>query len=181
MARYVALLRGINLGPARRVPMGELRELLDERGYADVRTLLQSGNVAVTTRKGPDAVRKDLEQAIAERFGVETDVVLRTREELEDLLQANPLGDVATDPKRLQVHFLSGEPPAVAARELEEADIAPERIAVRGREIHVWHANGIQRSPASKLIGRADLGAVATARNWSTVTKLLEIARDRSP
>jgi uncharacterized protein (DUF1697 family) len=178
MPRYVALLRGINLGPARRVPMGELRALLTERGYGDVRTLLQSGNVAVTTGKGADSLRKDLEQAIAERFGVETDVVLRTSEELEALIEANPLGGVATDPKRLQVHFLSGEPAAAAARELEEVDIAPERIAVRGREIHVWHANGIQRSPASKVIARADLGVVATARNWSTVTKLLEIARD---
>ena len=178
MPRYVALLRGINLGAARRVPMGELRELLTERGYGDVRTLLQSGNVAVTTRKGADAVRKDLEQAIAERFGVETDVVLRTREELEDLIEANPLGDVATDPKRLQVHFLSGRPAAAAARELEEAEIAPEQIAVHGREIHVWHANGIQRSPASKLISRADLGVVATARNWSTAARLLEIAGD---
>jgi uncharacterized protein (DUF1697 family) len=178
MARYVALLRGINLGSARRVPMAGLRELLTERGYGDVQTLLQSGNVAVSTRKGAETVRKDLEQAIAERFGVETDVVLRTREELEALIAADPLGDVATDPKRLQVHFLSGEPAAAAARALEEAEIAPERIAVRGREICVWHANGIQRSPASKLIGRADLGVVATARNWSTVTRLLEIAGD---
>jgi uncharacterized protein (DUF1697 family) len=176
MARYVALLRGINLGPARRVPMGELRELLAERGYEDVRTLLQSGNVGLTTRKGAKAVGQDLERAIEERFGVGTDVVLRTREELAALIEDNPLGKLATDPKRLQVHFLSGKPAAAAARELEAADLAPERIAVRGREIHVWHADGIQRSPASRAIARADLGVVATARNWSTVTKLLELA-----
>jgi uncharacterized protein (DUF1697 family) len=176
MARYVALLRAINLGPTRRVPMAELRQLLSDRGYDDVRTLLQSGNVALTTRKRAKAVQEDLERAIEEGFGVDTDVVLRTREELAAVIAANPLAEVATDPKRLQVHFLSGEPAADAARELEAADVAPERIAVHGREIHVWHANGIQRSPAGALIARADLGVTATARNWSTVTKLLELA-----
>jgi uncharacterized protein (DUF1697 family) len=176
MARYVALLRGINLGRERRVGMADLREALAEAGFEDVRTLGQSGNVAVTTPKAAGTVRKAMEQAIRERFGFDTDVILRTPDELAAVIEANPLGDVATDPKRLQVHFLSGEPAAAAVRELEAADVAPERIAVAGREIHVWHANGIQRSPAAKLLARADLGVSATARNWSTVGKLLALA-----
>ena len=176
MARYVALLRGVNLGPKRRVPMAELRALLEELGYEDVRTLLQSGNAGVTTSKSAAAVRKELEAAIADRFGVETDVVLRTRKELEALVKANPLGDVADEPKRLQVWFLSGKPKAAAVKELEAADVAPEVIAVAGKEIHVWHAGGIQRSPASKVLDRADLGVIGTARNWNTVEKLLELA-----
>ncbi len=174
--RYVALLRGVNLGSRRRVAMGELRELLAAAGYEEVRTLLQSGNVAVTTPKPADAVRAELELAIAERFGVDTIVILRTRAELAAVIEANPLADVATDPKRLQVIFLSGKPAAEAVRDLEAADVTPERIAVRGREIHVWHANGIQRSPAAKLLELADLGVDATARNWSTVAKLLALA-----
>lgn len=176
MARYVALLRGVNLGRERRVAMADLRALLVDAGYEDVRTLGQSGNVAVTTPKKPTAVRKEIEQAIRERLGVETDVILRTRAELAAVIDANPLGDVATDHKRLQVSFLSGKPAARAVRELESADVAPEQIVVAGREIHVWHANGIQRSPAAKLLARADLGVSATARNWSTVRKLLDLA-----
>ena len=176
MPRYVALLRGINLGPRNRVPMAELRAALEELGYEDVRTLLQSGNVGVTSGKSATKVREELEQAIAERFGVETVVVLRTRKELEALVKANPLGDVADEPKRLQVWFLTGKPKAAAVKELEAADVAPEVIAVAGKEIHVWHAGGIQRSPASKVLERADLGAIGTARNWNTVEKLLDLA-----
>jgi uncharacterized protein (DUF1697 family) len=176
MARYVALLRGINLGANRRVPMAELRTLLEELGYEDVRTLLQSGNVGVTSPKSGNAVREELEAAIADRFGVETDVVVRTRKELEALVEANPLGDVADDPKRLQVWFLSGKPKAAAVRALEAADVAPEVVAVAGKEIHVWHAGGIQRSPASKVLDRVELGVIGTARNWNTVEKLLDLA-----
>jgi uncharacterized protein (DUF1697 family) len=175
MARYVALLRGVNLGANRRVPMAELRTLLEELGYGDVRTLLQSGNVGVTASKSAKAVREELETAIRERFGVETDVVLRTREELEALVAGNPLGDVADDAKRLQVWFLSGRPKAAAVKALEAADVAPEVIAVAGKEIHVWHAGGIQRSPASKALERAELGVAGTARNWNTVEKLLDL------
>jgi len=176
MPRYVALLRGINLGPRNRVPMAELRAALEELGYEDVRTLLQSGNVGVTSSRSAKAVREELEQAIAERFGVETVVVLRTRKELEALVKANPLGDVADEPKRLQVWFLTGKPKGAAVKEIEAADVAPEVIAVAGKEIHVWHAGGIQRSPASKVLERADLGAIGTARNWNTVEKLLDLA-----
>ena len=81
MARHVALLRGVNLGPRRRVPMAGLRALLEELGYDDVRTLLQSGNVGLGSGKSATAVREELEAAIADRFGVETDVVLRTRKD----------------------------------------------------------------------------------------------------
>ena len=154
MPRYVALLRGINLGPRNRVPMAELRAALEELGYEDVRTLLQSGNVGVTGSRSAKAVR----------------------EELEALVKANPLGEVADEPKRLQVWFLTGKPKAAAVKEIEAADIAPEVIAVSGKEIHVWHAGGIQRSPASKVLERADLGAIGTARNWNTVEKLLDLA-----
>jgi uncharacterized protein (DUF1697 family) len=176
MPRYVALLRGVNLGPRNRVPMAELRAALEERGYGDVRTILQSGNVGVTSGKPAKAVREELEAAIAERFGVDTLVVLRTRKELEALVAAKPLGDVADDPKRLQVWFLTGRPKAAAVKELEAADVAPEVIAVAGKEVHIWHAGGIQRSPASKVLERADLGVIGTARNWNTVEKLLDLA-----
>jgi uncharacterized protein (DUF1697 family) len=176
MPRYVALLRGVNLGARNRVPMATLRTALEERGYEDVRTLLQSGNVGVTSGKGAKAVREEVAAVIAERFGVETTVVLRTREELEALVAAKPLAGVADDPKRLQVWFLDGKPAAKAVKALEAADVAPEVIAVAGKEIHVWHAGGIQRSPASKVLERTDLGGVGTARNWNTVEKLLDLA-----
>jgi uncharacterized protein (DUF1697 family) len=175
MARHIALLRGINLGARNRVPMPELRELLAQSGYEEPRTLLQSGNVVLSSRKQPDAVGRELEGLIAERFGLEIPIVVRSRDELAAVIDGNPLADVATDPKRFQVSFLSAAPDTAVVEALEAADVEPERIAVRGKEIYVWHAGGIQRSPASKLLTDAKLGVTATARNWNTVTKLLEL------
>ena len=176
MARVIALLRGVNLAKRNRVPMPELRELLGGLGYGDVRTVVASGNVVADTAKAAGAVADELEAAIAERFGVTTRVVVRTRAQLAKVVAADPFGDVADDPKRYQVLFLDAKPKAAAVRALESADVAPERVAVVGREVYCWHAGGIQASPLAKLLGKADLGATATARNWNTVLKLHELA-----
>jgi uncharacterized protein (DUF1697 family) len=90
----------------------------------------------------------------------------------------NPFAGVADDPKRYQVSFLSAKPKAAVVRALEAADVAPEQVAVSGREIYAWHPDGIQRSPLAKLLTDEKLGVTATARNWSTVTNLLELARE---
>jgi uncharacterized protein (DUF1697 family) len=176
MARYIALLRGINLGSNRRVAMGELREALTEAGYEDVRTHLQSGNVLLTSDDPPERLQRDLQKLIAGGLGVDTPVIVRTRDDLARVVADNPLADVADDPKRLQVSFLSAELDPDTARELAGADVAPERVAIDGREIYAWHAGGIQRSPLAKLLTDQRLGVTATARNWNTVTKLLELA-----
>lgn len=176
MARQIALLRGINLGAARRVSMPELRELLTGLGYGDVRTLLQSGNVVLTSDAAPEALARDLERQIADGLGAETPVVVRTRDELADVIARDPFGDIADDPRRYQVSFLAGEPDPEGVRELEAADLAPERVEVSGREVYAWHPEGIQRSPLARLVTDERLGVVATARNWNTVTKLLALA-----
>ena len=172
MASRIALLRGINLGPSRRVAMGELRDVLGRAGYDDVRTHLQSGNVLLTSRHAPARLERELSALIAAELGVESEVVVRTRDELAGVVERNPLGDVADDPKRLQVTFLAGKPQAAFVRELEGADLAPERVVVDGREIFAWHPDGIQRSRLARVLSSGP----GTARNWNTVTKLLELA-----
>jgi uncharacterized protein (DUF1697 family) len=94
----------------------------------------------------------------------------------------NPLGDVATDPKRYQVSFLDGPLPAASKRKLEEARIDTERFIVHGREIYAWHPAGVARSKLWAALAGRGLGVTATARNWTTVTKLLELldAAERS-
>ncbi len=176
MPRHIALLRGINLGSRNRVAMGELRSVLTEAGYEDVRTLLQSGNVVLTSDAKPDAVGRALVTLISERLGVESKVVVRSRDELASVVDRNPFEDAAADPKRFQVSFLSAKPAAGVVRALEAADVAPEQVAVSGREIYAWHPEGIQRSPLAALLTDKKLGVTATARNWNTVSKLLELA-----
>ena len=176
MARLIVLLRGVNLVSRNRIAMGELRETLEEAGFEDVGTYVQSGNVVLSSRKRPDTVARELQALVAERFGIDVPVVVRSRDELAAVIEANPLDEAVADPKRFQVSFLSAAPEASVVESLESADVAPEQIAVRGAEIYTWHAGGIQRSPAAKLLTDAKLGVTATARNWNTVTKLLELA-----
>jgi uncharacterized protein (DUF1697 family) len=176
MARQVALLRGINLGARQRVAMPALRELLTELGYGDVRTLLQSGNVVLTSPASPDRLQRELERHIAGRLGVDAQVLVRTRDELADVIERNPLASVADDPRRQQVSFLSAALEPAVARELAKADVAPEQVVVGSREIYAWHPRGLQRSALAKLLTDRRLGVTVTARNWSTVTKLLALA-----
>ena len=177
MPRQVALLRGINLGARNRVSMPELRELLTGLGHEDVQTLLQSGNVVLTSREKGEQLEQALERAIAAELGVASRVIVRTVRELAAVVERNPLGEVADDPKRYQVSFLSAKLAPEVKKQLEAADVAPERVAVHGREIYAWHPAGIQRSPLVKLLTDEKLGVTATARNWNTVTKLLDLAR----
>ena len=176
MARLIVLLRGINLGPRNRISMPELREALEDAGYDDVRTYLQSGNVVLTSSASAKKVASQCERVIADRFGLEIDVVVRTRAELAKVVERNPLARVAKDPKRYQVSFLEAKPAAKTVRELEDVATGGEQVVSSGREIYAWHPDGVARSKLwAKLAGKG-LGVTATARNWTTVTKLLELA-----
>jgi uncharacterized protein (DUF1697 family) len=176
MARYVALLRGINLGPRNRVAMPALREALEEEGFEDVQTYVQSGNVVLSSRAKAETVRRKVEKVIAERFGLEVPVVVRTRAELAAVVRRNPLAKVATEPKRYQVSFLEKKLPAKTLKELEAVAAPSEEVVAHGREIYAWHPAGVARSKLwAKLAGKG-LGATATARNWTTVEALLDLA-----
>jgi uncharacterized protein (DUF1697 family) len=172
MARLVALLRGINLGSKRRVAMADLRALLEELGYTDVRTVLQSGNAVFT---GPKTkAREKLEQALAERFGMGIDVILRTMDELHAVVDADPFGADVTNATRYFVVFLDAAPKADALRTITDQDFSPDRVAAGGRELYAWCPDGMQDSRLMRELGKPGLAGTATVRNWSTVNKLLE-------
>lgn len=172
MSAVVALLRGINLGSKRRVAMADLRAALTQAGFENVRTLLQSGNVVLDSPESSDAVARTIEAAIAERFGLDVDVIVRTAAELAETVAGSPFTDVA-DGSRHFVVFLPGEPAAAALRELEAQDFEPDRFSVRGREIYAWCPNGMRDSRLMRALGDARLAPTGTVRNWNTVTKLL--------
>ena len=174
MARHVVLLRGINLPRHKRISMPELRAVLEEAGFGDVQTYVQSGNVVLSSRAAPRTVARNVERAIEDRFGLDVDVVVRTRDELADVVARDPFGKKASDPKRFQVTFLAGEPDAGVLAKLEAAAAGGE--AASGREIYTWHPNGVGRSKLAALLAGPRLGVTATARNWTTVTTLLALA-----
>lgn len=176
VARHIALLRGINLGPNRRVAMADLRDLLTAAGYGDVQTYLQSGNVLLSSDSAAQQLGAELEQRLRAGLALDVAVVVRSREELADVVARNPLAGIAGDPKRYQVSFLSAALDPVRAAELAAVARAPERVIVSGREIYAWHPSGVGQSALAKLLSDRRLGVPATARNWNTITKLLELA-----
>jgi uncharacterized protein (DUF1697 family) len=174
--RQIILLRGINLGAHRRVSMRELREVLTRGGFEDVRTYLQSGNVVLTSDLTPDELTRKGRRLIAKELGLEIDVVVRTRDELAEVVRRNPLRNRAVDPKRYQVSFLAQELDPEVLDELAAAAVPPEELVAIGRELYAWHPAGVARSRLwSRLAGKG-LGVVATARNWTTVESLLALA-----
>jgi uncharacterized protein (DUF1697 family) len=170
--RYVALLRGVNVGGKNTVPMAELRALFDSLGHTEVSTFIQSGNVVFTSRVPVEP--ESLEKSIAKHFGIKPAVVLRTASELEKVVKANPFAGV--DPSKLHVGFMTQKPAAAAVKALDAVRYAPEEFVIRGREVYLHLPSGMGRA---KLPGYLDrqLKLPTTVRNWNTVTELLGLAR----
>lgn len=175
MARYVALLRGINVGGRTKVAMADLRDLLTGLGHTDVRTHLQSGNAVFTsTATRPSTVESAIERRIKKALGLTLDVMVRSRDELAGVIERNTLP--TTNGSRLVVTFLSGPPDRGRLAELDPAEFAPEQFQIGEREIYLWCPNGIHDSPVVKALSEKRVGQVGTARNWNTVTRLLTLA-----
>ena len=172
MRGHVALIRGINVGRAKRVAMADLRAIVGDLGYGDVRTLLNSGNVVFTV---PASVRTDparsIEQGITARLGISARVTVLTAAELAAAVAENPLGKVATDPTRLLVTVLTNPADRKRLLPLARQDWTPEVLAVGRRVAYLWCPKGMLESRLAQTVSRL-LGDAATARNWATVTKL---------
>lgn len=175
MASVVALLRGINVGGRNRLAMAGLRDLLGDLGFGNPRTLLQSGNVVVDSEDPAEAVARAIAEGVAERFGVRADVMVRTGEEFRAVVDANPLADVADDPRRSMVAFLSAEPDPAVVDALAAQDFGREAFAARGRELYMWCPDGLSRSAVAAACAERRIGVRATVRNWSTVQRIAAV------
>jgi len=174
--RYAALLRGINVGGNKKVPMAALRELLQGLGYADVATVLQSGNAVFSS---PEQPTQPMARANADRvtseFAMDVKVVVRTSSELADVIKRSPLPDGPENPSRFFVAFLSAAPDPGAAGALESASFDPDRIWVSGSEAFLWCPAGAADTKLTNNFLEKRLGVTATSRNWNTVTKLVTL------
>ncbi|MBJ7459034.1 MAG: DUF1697 domain-containing protein [Thermoleophilaceae bacterium] len=176
MARFAALLRGVNVGPTTRVPMAELRELLEELGGSDVATLLNSGNAVLQIHASPKSIDGILSAAMTERFGFRVDVVTRTKRQLEAVLAHDPFGDLVTDESKSFVYFMPTPPRAAAIRPVLAAEYPDgELCELKGREFYLWSPSGGAKSKAAEALKRSKAVEFSTARNVRTLRKILEI------
>lgn len=179
MTTFLAFLRGINVGGARRMAMADLRSILaDDLGLDDVITLLQSGNAGFTaTGTGVEreaALAADIRRGIEARLGMDVGVVVRRREEVAALVDANPFRvEAEAAPAKLHLVLLDGEVDGDALAAVDVGTFAPEKAAAGKRALYVYYADGAHRSKLGSALDRI-VGPVGTARNWNTVTKLLD-------
>jgi uncharacterized protein (DUF1697 family) len=187
MATHVALLRGINVGGNNKVPMADLRALVADLGHTDVSTYIQSGNVLFTVTAAdadPAALGQAITAAIAAKLGVTTPVVVLSREELAGIHAANPYPG-EPDPRRVHAVVLS-EPPwpeletrlDTARAKAAQAGSGDEVLAI-GRTLYLHTPEGFGRSVLAEVLMRyvtdKKTAATGTARNWATMTKLLDL------
>jgi uncharacterized protein (DUF1697 family) len=173
--RFVALLRGINVGTAARISMGDLRRAFESAGLLGVRTLLQSGNVVFDADTAPDP--RSLEDAVHAATGVRAPVVVFDADRFRQIAAANPLLDVVDDPARAIIDFLDAPVDAAAVDRPSDDELAPERLVFGEHAIYQWCPDGVS---ASKLHPRffARLGVTSTGRNLRTVDTLLAMLDD---
>jgi uncharacterized protein (DUF1697 family) len=177
-ARWVALVRAVNLGRSRRVSMADLRQLMESIGLRDVTTVLQSGN-GLFTANGEEAgvLEERLEAAFAERFGLRTRVLVRSAAELSAVITANPLPLATAEPARFHVVFLAGQPSPEAMAAARAAEFPPDEFHFGDRAIYVWYRGGILQSKLTPVLSEKRLGVAGTARNWNTVMRLAHLAQ----
>lgn len=186
MPTHVALLRGINLGGNKRVAMADLRAVVAELGHAHVSTYINSGNVVFTPPPGADSavIARDMSEAIAAKLGVSSSVVVITRDELAQVVADNPFTQ-EPDPKRVHAVFMSAPAAPEVLSKIDEAVAAAtakgSRASVRpaGRMLYLHTPEGFGTSDVAvatmRITGAPKTGLTGTARNWSTVSKLLSL------
>jgi uncharacterized protein (DUF1697 family) len=172
--RQIALLRGINVGRAKRVSMADLKGVFEELGYRDVSTLLQSGNVVFSGRVGASTAAR-IEKAIVDRLGVSSRITLLRASELAQAIKDNPIEHLVTNPSRHMIAVLNDPTDRKRLTPLSREDWSPEAFAVGKRVAYFWCPDGILESRIAKALDKS-LGDRITTRNWATMNKLCALA-----
>ncbi|MEU6506361.1 DUF1697 domain-containing protein [Streptomyces sp. NPDC046942] len=177
MTTYAALLRGINVGGGKKVPMADLRALLTGLGHTGVRTYLQSGQAVFTTARGDEeALAAELGRAVEERFGFPVDVLVRDHAYLKAVAENCPFPAAELEARQLHVTYYSVPVTPDRFAHLDQAALLPEEFRLGDRCLYLYAPDGLGRSKLAELLGRRPAkGLIATSRNWNTVLKLVEL------
>jgi len=175
--KQVALIRGINVGQAKRVSMADLRRVIEDIGCHEVRTLLNSGNVVFV---GPDMAQEStavhIEESLSSRLGVSARVIVLTAAELAIIVRDNSLVEIADNLSRLLVAFLRNPADRIRLQPLEEQDWTPEVLSISEKAAYLWCPDGVQVSRLAKAVNHI-LGEATTTRNWATILKLYDLTK----
>lgn len=175
---YAALLRGINVGGSRKVPMADLRTLLADLGHDDVRTYLQSGQAVFSSgRGGEESLAGEIARAIEKRFGFAVDVIVRDHTYLRAIADACPFPAADLEPKQLHVTYFSEPVTPDRFAEIGQDAYLPEEFRLGDRALYLYAPDGLGRSKLAEHLSkpRINKGVIATTRNWNTVVKLVEM------
>ena len=181
MAKWIALLRGINVSGRNKVPMEDLRALAAGLGLEEPRTLLQSGNLVFRGPGQTAAAKLEqlLEAEFARRLNQKIDFLVRSADEWSEVVSGNPFRELAeSDPSHLVVVFTKDAPDADAVKTLRAAVRGPEVIFVEGRQAYITYPAGIGDSKLTNVVIEKKLGTRGTARNWNTILKLGALAQE---
>jgi uncharacterized protein (DUF1697 family) len=180
MPVLISMLRGVNVGAHNRIKMDALCALYESLKLADARSYVQSGNVVFrTTEKNAAQVTKKIEDAIERKYKFRPDIVLRTADELRKVIGGNPFASRRdVEPGKLLVTFLAAEPAAEAQAALRGLKDYPEELHLVGRELYIYFPNGAGKSKLPWASIAKLLKTTGTARNWNSVTKMLEMAEE---
>ena len=175
---YAALLRGINVGGSRKVPMADLRTLMEGLGHSGVRSYLQSGQAVFTADHGDEeSLAAELTGAIEKRFGFTVDVIVRDHAYLKAIADNCPFPAAELEGKQLHVTYFSAPVDADRFAEIDQAAYLPEEFRLGDRALYLYAPNGLGRSKLAEHLSkpRVNKGVIATTRNWNTVVKLVEM------
>lgn len=185
MPTYISMLRGINIGPHKRIKMDDLRKSFEALGFEQIKTYIQSGNVVFKTSKTSTSVlSKRIEEKIVTDFGFSVSVISRSSDELAKAIEGNPFlnqrhsANKKIDPEKLHVMFLSDAPSPAALKKLSDLIAAPDQCLFIDREIYFYLPNGVSGSILMKKSVDRLLAVVTTMRNWKTVNSLHNMCRD---
>jgi len=177
--RYVALLRGINIGSKKRIAMADLRTLIGSLGHTGVLTYVNSGNAVFTGAPGAnEEIAGEIAAALQSRHGLDVPVVVRSGDELREIVAANPFPEVAATPKLLHVSFLGQVPDPSLVEALAGFERGDDRYVVSGQEVYVHYPHGLARATFMPNGFDRALKVTSTSRNWNTVLKLAGMASD---
>jgi uncharacterized protein (DUF1697 family) len=179
MNTWIALLRGINVVGKNKLPMKELAAVLEDAGFKETRTYIQSGNVVFRSARGTArTLSARIEKVVLERFGFAPRVIVITAADLAAAIRENPFTDAQRDHKCLHLYFLSENPSKSDLDSLARIDAGRDEFALKGGVVYLYTPGGFAQSVLRRKLERC-LGAAATARNWRTANELLKMASRR--